>query len=300
MSKSEEFREEVYLSEGYQADALRNELSGHVTPSRMPGDPDPTLRDAFREAAAREPLMRDQLREPLRDQLREPLREPLHPQPIGRELGRDAMTDSFGRQPLHREPVGRVQGSPLPGSPLPTGGSGALPAQDLHKTATPPGRALSTTPAPPAQTQTAEDNSAMQRAMNILKQAAPFVAKLLPLIDGNVTTAVSNLLSPRPHVQPVSVDLTPVHNQLSEMQMQQNDLRTSVQEQTTSIKRVEDQLELVREATDRNTLEQQEFIEDLKAVSHKVSLIAVGLSILLVLSVVVNLILYVYIRRVLP
>jgi hypothetical protein len=295
MSKSEEFREEVYLSEGYQADALRNELSGHVTPSRMPGDPDPTLRDAFREAAAREPL----IREPLRDQLREPLREPIHPQPIGRELGRDAMTDSFGRQPLHREPVGRVQGSPLPGSPLPTG-SGAPPVQDLHKTATPPGRALSTAPAPAPQTQTAEDNSTMQRAMNILKQAAPFVARLLPLIDGNVTTAVSNLLSPRPHPQSVSVDLTPVHNQLSEMQVQQNDLRTSVQEQTTSIKRVEDQLELVREATDRNTLEQQEFIEDLKAVSHKVSLIAVGLSILLVLSVVVNLILYVYIRRVLP
>jgi hypothetical protein len=285
MSRSEEFREEVYLSEGYQADALRNELSGHVTPSRMPGDPDPTLRDAFREAAPREPFMR------------EPLREPLPPQPLGRELGRDALSDSFGRQPLHREPVGRVQGSPLPGSPLPTGSS-APPMQDLHKTATPPGRALSTTPAPPAQT--AEDNSAMQRAMSILKQAAPFVARLLPLIDGNVTAAVSNLLSPRPHAPSAPVDLTPVHNQLSEMQMQQNDLRTSVQEQTTSIKRVEDQLELVREATDRNTLEQQEFIEDLKAVSHKVSLIAVGLSILLVLSVVVNLILYVYIRRVLP
>jgi hypothetical protein len=282
MSKSEDFREEVYLSEGYQADALRNELSGHVTPSRMPGDPDPTLRDAFREVA-REPLMR------------EPSREQLRSQPLGRELGRDTIGESFGRQPLHREPLGRVQGSPLPGSPLPTGSS-APPMQDLHKTATPPGRALSTAPVPPP----AEDNTAMQRAMSILKQAAPFVARLLPLIDGNVTAAVSNLLSPRPHAPSAPVDLTPVHNQLSEMQMQQNDLRTSVQEQTTSIKRVEDQLELVREATDRNTLEQQEFMEDLKAVSHKVSLIAVGLSILLVLSVVVNLVLYMYVRRVLP
>jgi hypothetical protein len=287
MSNSEEFREEVYLPEGYQADASRNELSGHVTPSRMPGDPDPTLRDAFREAPAREPLMR----EPLREQLR----EPLHSQPLGRELGRESMADSFGRQPLHREPLGRVQGSPLPGSPLPTG-SNAPPMHDLHKTATPLGRALSTTPPPPP----AEDNNAMQRAMSILKQAAPFVARLLPLIDGNVTAAVSNLLSPRPHAPSAPVDLTPVHNQLSEMQLQQNDLRTSVQEQTTSIKRVEDQLELVREATDRNTLEQQEFMEDLKAVSHKVSLIAVGLSILLVLSVVVNLVLYMYVRRVLP
>jgi hypothetical protein len=136
--------------------------------------------------------------------------------------------------------------------------------------------------------------------MGILKQAAPFVAKLLPLIDGNVTTAVGNLFSARPHAPSAPVDLTPVHNQLTEIQLQHNDLRTTVQEQTTGLKRVEDQLELVREATDRNTLEQQEFIEDLKAVSHKVSLIAVGLSILLVLSVVVNLVLYMYIKRVLP
>jgi hypothetical protein len=204
------------------------------------------------------------------------------------------MGDSFGRQPLQREPVGRVLGSPLPGTPLPTG-SASVHAQDLHKT-TPPGRGLSTA-LPVA---SAEDSNAMQRAMGILKQAAPFVARLLPLIDGNITTAVSNLLSPRPHAPAAPVDLTPVHNQLSEMQLQHIDLRTTVLEQTTGLKRVEDQLELVREATDRNTLEQQEFIEDLKAVSHKVSLIAVGLSILLVLSVVVNLLLYMYIKRVLP
>jgi hypothetical protein len=294
MNRSEEFREEVYLPEGYQGDAIRSDLSGHVTPLRMPGDPDPTLRDAFREAreaAARETQFRDHVRE---TQAREPARD------LGRDLGREPLGDSLGRQPLQREPVGRVQGSPLPGSPLPTG-SGATPFHDLHKTATPPGRSLSTaTIAATLSAPVAEDSSAMQRAMGILKQVAPFVAKLLPLIDGNVTTAVGNLLSGRPHAPSAPVDLTPVHNQLTEIQLQHNDLRTTVQEQTTGLKRVEDQLELVREATDRNTLEQQEFIEDLKAVSHKVSLMAVGLSILLVLSVVVNLVLYMYIRRVLP
>jgi hypothetical protein len=283
MNRSEEFREEVYLSEGYHADALHSELSGQAAPPRMPGDPDPTLRDAFREA--REAVIRDHWREP--NGRREP----------GREFGRETMGDSLGRQPLQRDPVGRVLGSPLPGSPLPTGSS-ASPSHELHKTATPPGRALSTTPPTPATTP--EDSNAMQRAMNILKQAAPFVARLLPLIDGNVTAAVGNLLSPRQHAPAAPVDLTPVHNQLSEMQLQHNDLRSTVLEQNTALKRVEDQLELVREATDRNTLEQQEFIEDLKAVSHKVSMIAVGLSLLLVLSVAVNLLLYMYIKRVLP
>ena len=193
-----------------------------------------------------------------------------------------------------------MTGSPLPGTPLSGAPAGGGHDSQMHRTA-PPGRALTTTPsAPAAAAASGEDPSAMQRAMGLLKHAAPFVAKLLPLLEGNVTSAVTNLLVPRPQGPSAPLDLTPVHNQLSEIQLQHNDLRTTVQEQTTGLKRVEDQLELVREATDRNTLEQQEFMEDLKAVSHKVSLIAVGLSILLVLSVVVNLVLYMYIKRVLP
>jgi hypothetical protein len=57
---------------------------------------------------------------------------------------------------------------------------------------------------------------------------------------------------------------------------------------------------MVREATDRNTLEQQELIEDLKAMGSKVSRIALGVSVLLLISVGINLFLYLYIKRVLP
>jgi hypothetical protein len=111
---------------------------------------------------------------------------------------------------------------------------------------------------------------------------------------------VSNLLSGRPHSPAAPVDLAPVHNHISELQVQHLDLRTAVQEQSTSLKRVEDQLEMVREATDRNTLEQQELIEDLKAVGNKVSRIALGVTFLLLVSIGVNLWLYLYIKRVLP
>ena len=137
--------------------------------------------------------------------------------------------------------------------------------------------------------------------MGIMKQVAPFVARLLPLIDGNFATALANVFAPRPHTPPtVSVDLTPLQNQLSQLQSQQNELRSAVQEQTTGMKRVEDQLDMVREATDRNTLEQQELIEDLKAMGNKVNLVAVGLSALLLLSVIMNLVLYLYVKKVLP
>jgi hypothetical protein len=66
------------------------------------------------------------------------------------------------------------------------------------------------------------------------------------------------------------------------------------------LKRVEDQLEMVREATDRNTLEQQELLEDLKSTGKKVNLVAAIVIGLLAISLLVNIALYMHIQRVLP
>lgn len=188
-----------------------------------------------------------------------------------------------------REPLARPAGSPLPM------GSTGRPLQDQSiRPVSPQGRAL---PGP-----LSAEEPGMQRAMGMLKQAMPFVQKLLPLIDGNITAAVANLFSPRSQVVPAPppVDLAPVHSQLSELQVQHQDLRTQLFEQNTSLKRVEDQLEMVREATDRNTLEQQELIEDLKAVGNKVNLFALLLFAMLVVSVILNLVLFLHIKQVLP
>jgi hypothetical protein len=82
--------------------------------------------------------------------------------------------------------------------------------------------------------------------------------------------------------------------------MQHLDLRNQIAEQNTSLKRVEDQLELVREATDRNTLEQQELLEDLRGVGNKVNRFALIALALLAVSILLNLVLYLHIQRVLP
>jgi hypothetical protein len=215
--------------------------------------------------------------------------------PLGWQLSRGMGSEPSGRDALLSEAQSRMVGSPLPGTPRP-GSNGQIDGQ-AQRSPIPPGRALSTS----ASAGLSEDPSSMQRAMNILKQAAPFVARLLPLIDGPVSSALSNLMAPRMQSPaPVSIDLAPVQSQISDLQLQQGELRSSVQEQTASIKRVEGQLEMVREATDRNTLEQQELIGDLKNMGRKVNIIAMGLSLLLLISVLVNLVLYLHIRRVLP
>jgi hypothetical protein len=185
------------------------------------------------------------------------------------------------------------------GSPLPIGASRRAPAPPegaLKRIApAPPGRALPG--AAPA-----EDSSGMQRAVNAFRMVLPLVQRLLPLIDGNIATAVTNLLVPRPHppAPPPKVDLAPLEDGLAELQGQHRNLREQVTEQNNSLRRVEDQLEMVREATDRNTLEQQELLEDLKTFSNKVKVVAViGIG-LLAIGFLLNLILFLHIQRVLP
>jgi hypothetical protein len=133
-----------------------------------------------------------------------------------------------------------------------------------------------------------------------MRSALPFVHKLLPLLDGNFGTAVSNVLAPHPQPPPPPVNLEPLEDGLAALQTQHRDLRNQIVEQNTSLKRVEDQLEMVREATDRNTLEQQELLEDLKTVGKKITTFAIFALALLAISIAVNVILYLHIRRVLP
>jgi hypothetical protein len=159
-----------------------------------------------------------------------------------------------------------------------------------------PGRSL---PAPPP----SDDLPGIQRAVNVFRTVMPIVQRILPLLDGNFGTAVANLIAPRPHIQqapPPKVDLAPLESNLAELQTQHRSLREQVMEQNTSLKRVEDQLEMVREATDRNTLEQQELLEDLKAFSGKLKVIAVvGIS-LLAVGFILEVMMFFHLKTVLP
>jgi hypothetical protein len=190
------------------------------------------------------------------------------------------------------------------GSPLPMGSSGksslasGLPeGKPGRSAAPPPGRALTV----PSRAET-EVNSGMQWALGVMKQAVPFVQRLLPLLDGQIATTVANFLAARPHTPPPApkVDLHPLEHSLAELQIHHRDLKDSLADQNASLKRVEDQLDMVREATDRNTLEQQELIEDLKTMGNRVNLLALLFLGLLVISVLLNIFLFLHIQRVLP
>jgi hypothetical protein len=139
----------------------------------------------------------------------------------------------------------------------------------------------------------------------MIRHAIPIVQKLLPLLDGNIATVVSNILYPTPAAPPAPpaaqrVDLVPLKEEIAELQAFHKELRERIAEQSNSLKHVEDRLELVREATDRNTLEQQELLEDLKSMGSKVNIVAAIAIGLLAISLLVNMALFMHIQRVLP
>lgn len=206
--------------------------------------------------------------------------------------------DQKRAEPKAAAPRPRVIGSPLPmgaGRRQPP----SLEQKDVRRLgqAPPPGRALSVASA------TEEPSSGLQRAVSAFRSFLPIVQRILPLLDGNVASAISNLLAPRPNPPQASapnVDLVPLEDGLTALETQHRELREQVVEQNTSLKRVQDQLEMVREATDRNTLEQQELLEELKSFGNKVKIVVIIALGLVVIGVLLNLFLYLHIQRVLP
>ncbi|HZP06020.1 MAG TPA: hypothetical protein VFB43_14050 [Terracidiphilus sp.] len=190
------------------------------------------------------------------------------------------------------------------GSPLARGDAGSKPATPLLQ-----GESPRVTPMPPRDDDPTDDQPEMEdltdrptslnRAVKGVRMALPFVQKILPLLDGQVIATLANLLAPRPQAPAPPMNLAPLENGITELQTHHRMLREQIAEQNTSLKKVQDRLEMVQEATDRNTLEQQELLEDLKSVRRKVTVFFVIALLLLLGSIGLNVVLYLYMRGIL-
>jgi hypothetical protein len=203
--------------------------------------------------------------------------------------------------------------TPSPAGFPPFGARAASPTPSQAPSATyipqqPPAAPVNLLSAPPIDPNTPNaPKSGLQRAIDAVRSTIPLVQRLLPLLDGNFATAIGALVAPHvghqqppaPQIQPVHVDLEPVERGLAEVRTANRELRGQIADQGVSLKRVEDQLERVREATDRNTLEQQELVEDLRAVGSRVGVFAIIGVALLVISLGLNIYLLVQLQHIL-
>jgi hypothetical protein len=161
----------------------------------------------------------------------------------------------------------------------------------------------------PPQTRSSQDALAeaaqspgVRRAVNILRSVLPLAQRLLPLLDGNIGTTVSNFIAPRPQPTapqpPAKLDLAAIEDSLAGLRSQQRSLRLQVTEQNASLRRIEDQLEKMREATNRNTLEQQELLEDLRSFGKKVKIVVIFALVLAAAGFGITLVLFLRLNNV--
>jgi hypothetical protein len=153
-----------------------------------------------------------------------------------------------------------------------------------------PGRAAAPSDPP-------ERPTAMQRVMHGIRSALPLAQKVLPLLDGQILTAISNLLAPHIAQPGPAADLKPLEGDLADLRTRHIELYGKVIEQSAAIRRVADRLEKVQEASERNAQDHQELKESVEAVGRRANRVAILALCLLAASVATNVFLFLHFKR---
>ena len=209
--------------------------------------------------------------------------------------GRESLDwKDLGRQTKGaNEPHPRDMGFPLP---MGAGGRGPLPADpddaerylsDLSP-ARPPASIPEREPSP-------QPATGFQRAMGMLQRALPLVQQVLPMLSGSPSSPPNRLALPDPSSS--RVDLGPIEEGLARLHSDYRALRDQVAELDTTLKRFEDELGIVHDATEQNSQAREEIQDELKAVRRKVSIVTWVFLVLLTASPTANGALFFVFRR---
>jgi hypothetical protein len=157
-------------------------------------------------------------------------------------------------------------------------------------------------PAASAEESPLELSAGVKRVVAGIRAVLPFVKRILPLFEENTGSYLTSLVSPGPQAPPAPMlpppeDQAPIQNSLVALKAQQRELRDRVAAQKATLNRCDDQLKLVREATDRNTLEQTELLAGLRGVSKKINIAAVVALGLMAATIVINIVLYLHLLK---
>jgi hypothetical protein len=119
-----------------------------------------------------------------------------------------------------------------------------------------------------------------------LKPLLPILSGGLRMVDHGAVQAVAQLLN---FVDGSSAAQAAAHEDLhhglAEIQTSHRELRLQVQDQTVEMKRIEEQIMLLRQTAERNASEHSELVEDVKSLGNLVRSIGAALAILLVVLI---------------
>ncbi len=142
--------------------------------------------------------------------------------------------------------------------------------------------------------------STLEKTVGVLRTILPLAQKVLPLIDGQIGTVVSNLIGPQTAPRQVAQTLLPLQEGLAQLEKQHVELRAQVAGQNAALKQIDEQIETVRSLTEETAKEQRNMAENVEKMRRRVNTVAIVGLVLLGAVVALNVVLYVHIRQVVP
>lgn len=121
----------------------------------------------------------------------------------------------------------------------------------------------------------------LERAIGAARTVLPLVRKMLPLLEGNVVSAASNLLAP----PPATVNLKPLEEAIARLQSDQRALTFHTSEQKRALRRIQDEFDTLKDAFQKNAEQQAELAEHLAKLAKRTASFNRLMIILLVLSI---------------
>lgn len=132
-----------------------------------------------------------------------------------------------------------------------------------------------------------EKPSKLERAIGIAKTVLPLVGKMLPLLEGNVVSAATNLLT----AHQVPVDLKPLEEAIARLQSDQRALTFHTGEHKRAMRLLEDEVATLAEAVQKNAEQQAELTEQVLKLAKRTRSFMRLLTILLVVSILFTVVL---------
>jgi uncharacterized phage infection (PIP) family protein YhgE len=129
-------------------------------------------------------------------------------------------------------------------------------------------------------------SSGLLHGLSKLKPLLPLLSGGLRLIDHGAAQTVAHLLNLADTSGTTSAAVQDeLHQGLAEIQSGHRELHLQVQDQAVGMQRIEEQITLLRQTTERHTTEHADLVDKVSSLNNLVRVMGVGLAILLVILI---------------
>jgi hypothetical protein len=128
-----------------------------------------------------------------------------------------------------------------------------------------------------------QEQPSLWRSLLQLRVLLPYLGKIIPALEGNMTTALAHVAAPpRQDLTEITRSFADVNKGFLDLQTANVEIRNNVKDQSIQLRRIDDQLLRLRESTERNTMEHQELVEDLRSASKLVRTLSTVMIVLMI------------------